>query len=183
MHSLILSLLLAGPVRAADTELQAEVQRVALELRDRVAAARWEAADGSYRRLVAMEGATLRYEDHWAGFLAAQALGDAIAQAERLEAARSIQATSDTDYALAVLMAWYGRVELHVAKKLEPRPTLSMVVVPFEPDQRRVLEAANEAILAQGTYTGLLPLGMYRIGESSFEIVGEETPVVVKVRR
>ncbi len=184
MHALLLALfLLTAPGSATSPELKAETTRLSAELRERVAAGRWEAADGSYRRLSTLEGAALSYEDHWAGFLAAQSLGDAIAQAQRLEAARAVRATEDTDYALAMLMAWYGRVDLHVSKRLDPRPTLTMEVVPFEPDQRRVLEAANEAILREGSYSGLLPLGIYRIGETRFDIVGEELPVPVKVKR
>ena len=181
----LLSSLAPRPALAAapDPVAQAEVQRLSVELRDRVEEARWEAADAAYRRLAAVEGGQPGYDEHWRGFLAAQALGDAIAQAERLAAARGQRSTADLDQAEATLMAWYGRVELRLHRRLDPRPALVMEVVPFEADQRRVLEAANTALEEEGRYEGLLPLGMYTLGEARFDVVGEETPVSVYVRR
>lgn len=178
-----LLLLLSRLASAQTPEERAEAQRIASELRDRVVAGRWEAADGSYQRLRALPAPLLSYEDHYNGYLAARALGDAIAQAERLEAARAIRPTEDTDFALATLMAWYGRAELRVHRRVQPTPALEIEVMPFEPDQRRVLETANASLQATGAYDGLLPLGMYRLGSARFEIVGEETPVQVLVKR
>ncbi|MCK6502450.1 hypothetical protein L6R53_03480 [Myxococcota bacterium] len=178
-----LALALPAPAGAADPVAQAEVQRLSIELRDRVEEARWEAADAAYRRLAAVQEGQPSYADHWRGYLAAQALGDAIAQAARLAAAREIQATPEVDQAEATLMAWFGRVELRLHRRLDPRPELVMDAVPFEADQRRVLEAATTALAEQGRYEGLLPLGMYRLGEVPFEVLGEDEPVRVHVRR
>lgn len=180
--TLLLWLLAVGSARAGEVE-EAEARRISVELKERVTEARWEAADDLYRRLRLLPGVDLAYDDHWRGFLAAQALGDAVAQADRLAAARAEDATAEVDAAEALLMAWYGRVELRLARKLHPRPPLTMDQVPFEADQRRVLEAAAAALAEEGRYAGLLPLGMYRIGATGFEVVGEEEPVRVHVRR
>ncbi|NOY26957.1 MAG: hypothetical protein GXP62_13895 [Oligoflexia bacterium] len=136
-----------------------------------------------YRRLLAVPGGHLEYADHWRGFLAAQALGDAIAQAKRLDAAVAIQASSEAVTAQAMLMAWYGRVDIRISAKLDPRPPLTMLDIPFEAAPRRVLEAATAAVAMDGRYTGLLPLGMYKLGSTSFEILGQDQPVVIKVKR
>lgn len=178
----LLLLLLSLSAAAGEVE-EAEVQRLSVELRDRVAETRWEAADAMYRRLVAVEGARPAYQDHWRGYLAARSLGDAIAQAARLQAAAELDATEEVVTAEAMLMAWYGRVDIRVSKRLDPRPPLVMSQVPFEADQRRVLEAATAALAEEGRYVGLLPLGMYNLGSSSFDIVGEDAPVRVRIGR
>jgi len=179
---LLLLVAVPRPVQAGQVE-DAEVQRLSVELRDRVADARWEAADTDYRRLVAVAGGQPAYADHWRGYLAAQALGDANAEHGRLLAARALDDSDEVSVALAQLLAWYGSVDIRLGGHLDPRPPLTMLDVPFEADQRRVLEAATIAIAEQGRYQGLLPLGMYTLGSARFEVLGEERPVRVRVAR
>ncbi len=174
--------LLAAPAVAGPVE-DAEAVRLSTELRKEVEVSAWAAADDRYRKLAAVPGVDLSFDDHWRGYVAAEALGDANAQYQRLTAAARLQPTDDVFMAQARLMAWYGPVELMVARKADPRPVLTMVEVPMDPAQRRVFEAAAQAIAEDGRYQGLLPLGQYHLGEVAFDVVGESVPVRVKARR
>ena len=118
---LLLCGLLAQPVRAGEVE-RAEAVRLSEELRVEVAEGAWAAADADYTRLLELAGVTLGFEDHWRGFLAAQALGDANAQHRRLLAARALRPTPEVLAALARLLAWMGPVDLRLSARVDPRP-------------------------------------------------------------
>lgn len=178
---LLLPLALAGGPDPA--EVRAEAQRLLEEIEDQVAQGRWQAADDHFERLQALPGLELGYDALWQGYQVSLALGDANAQHQRLAAAARVQRTQQVLAAQARLLAWYGQVELSLEKKLDPRPPLTMVEVPMDPDQRRVYEAAAMSLAETGRYQGLLPLGQYQVGQTDFEILGELEPVVVKVKR
>ncbi len=178
----LVSLALPTPARAGAVE-QAEAVRLSTELRDDVAEGHWKAADDHYRKLAALRGVELSIDDQLRGYQAAKALGDANAWYERLQAALALSPSPELMMDLARLLAWYGPVDLQVKPKLDPRPVLAMAELPFDPGQRRVFEAAAEAIQTEGHYAGLLPLGQFTLGSESFEVVGDTEAVVVRVKR
>lgn len=179
---LAIALFASAPARGGAVE-EAEAVRISIELRDAAAEGHWKAADDHYRKLVALRGVQPSFDDHVRGYEAARALGDANASYERLQAALALSTTPELTTELARLLVWYGPVDLEVKDRVQPRPSLVMVELPFDPTQRRVFEAAARAIETEGRYRGLLPLGQYELGDVAFEVVGETEPVVVRVRR
>ena len=90
MIGLFLALALGCAPKAASV---AEQHRLEGELRSLAARAHWSGVDGTYRRLLALPGAPLSYDDHWLGAQAAEALGEPAEVYRRLQTAIALNAT------------------------------------------------------------------------------------------
>ncbi|MCB9777705.1 MAG: hypothetical protein H6742_04005 [Alphaproteobacteria bacterium] len=168
---------LAGPVE------RAEAERLSAELRSRVTDARWQAAADSYGRLAAL-GDLAGFDDHWRGLQAARAVGDMALAWTALQAASDDRPTDpDVLRAEGELLAWYGPVDLRVSAKVETVPELTLEPVPMDPTQRQAWENARASLQTHREYHGLLPLGMYELGDQHFEVLGDPAPVQVRLKR
>ncbi len=166
MIGLFLALALGCAPKAASV---AEQHRLEGELRSLAARAHWSGVDGTYRRLLALPGAPLSYDDHWLGAQAAEALGEPAEVYRRLQAAIALDATD-------AALDWSARILINsgaVSLRTPGGGDLVALDMPFEPDWRHTVEVAQAALRAQGAYEGLLPLGRYTLGGQPFEVVGE----------
>ena len=51
-------------------------------------------------------------------------------------------------------------------------PSKEIADPPLELEKRATIEAAQEALRSTGAFRGLLPLGLYQLGELQFEVIG-----------
>ena len=147
----------------------AEQHRLEGELRSLAARTHWSGVDGTYRRLLALPGAPLSYEDHWLGAQAAEALGEPAEVYRRLQAAIALDATD-------AALDWSARILINsgaVSLQVPGGGALVALDMPLEPDWRHTVEVAQAALRTQGAYAGLLPLGRYTLNGQPFEVVGE----------
>ena len=177
---LLALLLAADPARAAEppteaqAEARAEAQRLREEMRDRAARGQWAGVDRAWRALAALDGVALRYEDHELGAQAAEALGHPADARDRIEAALAIEPREEGYAWKARFLAEYGEAKLVVGARCRARGEGVLVALdpPLEPAPRNAIAAAARALAAEGRFEGLLPLGMYRLCDRPFEIVG-----------
>ena len=147
----------------------AEQHRLEGELLSLAARTHWSGVDGTYRRLLALPGAPLSYEDHWLGAQAAEALGEPAEVYRRLQAAIALDATD-------AALDWSARILINsgaVSLQVPGGGALVALDMPLEPDWRHTVEVAQAALRTQGAYAGLLPLGRYTLNGQPFEVVGE----------
>lgn len=150
----------------------AERQRLLEELNSHVSRARWSGADSTYEKLVAL-GLPLEYRVHWLGVQAAETLGDPTRAYARVKRAIAVKPTEEAYEKEAELQVLYGAVDVRLATSYLGDRTLHIHEAPMEPAFRAVIEAATKAIAAEGRYEGFLPWGIYTIGTTEFQVVGE----------
>ncbi|MDG1478174.1 MAG: hypothetical protein P8R54_01220 [Myxococcota bacterium] len=163
--------LLSGSHAAERGTVAAEHSRLTEEMRGQAARERWEAVDSHYRQLLALRGADMRYEDHWLGAQASSNQGDVQSTWQRLKHALDEEFTDEALTWWATLNVQYGEVHL-IVKADEPTVSLTIAEMPFEPEKRATIAAAQAALQADRAFHGLLPLGQYQLNEMSFEIIG-----------
>lgn len=182
LHRLIpLALLLASaPVYAQTSASEAEHTRLTDDMKRLSARNAWKGVDDAYRRmetLAAEKGVVLTYRDHYMGAVAARELGDLNSVYTRLQRAEAVEATEEVKGWMADLNQNYGQVKLRIDNKYPGDRTLAIGEMPFDPAQRRVIEAAQIALNDSRSYEGILPLGSYTFGDQTFELPAGAPPV------
>lgn len=179
-HLLALALLLSSaPALAQSSAAEAEHVRLTEEMKRLTGRNAWRGVDESYRRLEALEeqGVKLTYRDHYMGAVAARELGDVNAVYIRVKRAQSVEDTEEIRSWVADLDANFGEVHLKADGKYSGDRSLNVAEMPFDPGQRRVIEAAQVAVRDSRVYDGILPLGAYTFGGQTFEVVAGAAPV------
>lgn len=164
-------LLFAGSAHAQSAD-EAERTRLSEEMKRLSTRNAWRGVDESYRRLEALmeKGVVVSYKDHFLGAQAARELGDLNGVYVRLQRAKAAEDTEEVRAWLGDIEANYGPVKLRVDPKFGGDASLAIAEMPFAPDQRRAIEAAQIALKDTRSYNGLLPLGAYTFGGQAFEI-------------
>lgn len=177
-----LALLLYAGNGFAQSADEAERVRLSEEMKRLSSRNAWRGVDESYRRLEALEakGVVIGYKDHWLGAVAARELGDLNAVYVRLRKAKAVENTEEVNGWLSDIVANYGPVKLKVDPKFGGDASLAVSEMPFAPDQRRAIEAAQQALASSRGYDGLLPLGAYTFGGEGFTIVAGGGTLVEK---
>lgn len=179
---LLLTLLLAPAAHGA--EGSGEARRLTESLVDYTERGAWPAADRTFRELEAIDDATLTSDDLFMGAQAARSIGDMMACRKRLLTAfdRALMQEETLDERarawLAELQTNYG----HVTIKSKGIGELEVEDKPFQPDRRAAIAHAGKLLKETGVYDGLLPVGEYTWGKSSFTVEAGTEPVKVKVK-
>jgi hypothetical protein len=165
------ALLLAAPVYAGEVE-DAEHIRLTEEMRRLSKRNAWKGVEAAYLELELLRdkrGVALSYEDYWLGAQSARAIGDINAVYARLKDAAKVEGTREVIEWLSDLDANYGQVRLESKKK--EAVELAPAAMPFAPDQRAAIEAAQLQVTERGEYQGLLPKGSYSFGPEALDVV------------
>jgi len=158
---------LGSTAHADDTVEEAEHVRISVEI-DRLAQRQaWKGVERKYLQLLEF-GIPLTHADHMHGAYAARELGQVASCYERLRAAAEIDATREVIDWLWNIDNNYGHVVLSTAPARAA--ILSMIEVPFDPNQRRAIDAAIELVREDGTFTGMIPRGLYTFAGQSFTV-------------
>lgn len=169
----------SAKAQAKAAAAQAELQRLREQLRGLAGRSHWSGVDELYQRMVEVDPAALTLEDHLRGIEAAEALGRPDLAWPRVRAALTLSDSAELIERYARLSVFYGEVSLRLSKDWTGTATLEALPMPLDPVQRRVIEAAQEGLAEGGSYTGLLPLGMYRLGGTRFSVAGGPVVEVV----
>ena len=160
---------------AADCDM-AEKLRLAEEAKKLAQRNAWAGVERSYAGLVETK-CELKFTEFELGAQSARYLGKSYEMYQRLTSAKDIDPTSEILDLLAGLDGNYGRVE--IKGDARRRPVLSRPAMPFPPDQRKSIEWAIEVVAGTGSFTGMLPVGDYIVGDVEFTVAtGEEWQVV-----
>lgn len=167
-----LALLLIAGTGYAQSADEAERTRLSEEMKRLSGRNAWRGVDESYKRLEALmeKGVKVGYKDHYLGAVAARELGNLNAVYVRLQRAKAAEDTEEVRTWLADIESNFGPVKLRVDPKFGGDASLNIAEMPFAPDQRRAIEAAQIALKDTRVYDGLLPLGAYTFGGQAFEI-------------
>jgi len=164
-------LLITSPVYAGEVE-DAEHIRLTEEMRRLSKRNAWKGVEAAYLELEVLRDkrdVALEYEDYWLGAQSARAMGDINAVYNRLKLAAKVEGSREVIEWLSDLDANYGQVD--IASKKKEDVTLAPAAMPFAPDQRAAIEAAQAQVVEEGEYAGLLPKGAYSFGPESLTVV------------
>ena len=171
----LVMLVASAPAFAADAAAEAEHTRLAEEMRRLAGRNAWRGVDIAYRNMLELEskGVQLSYDDHWVGAQAARDLGRITDVYDRLIRARATEKREECQNWINQIDASYGRAKVAVDDRWEGEANLAPKQVPFAPDQRAAIGAAQGILKNTGLYEGLLPYGEYTVGDKTFTVTAE----------
>lgn len=164
---LVLLAALSGPVHAANTVAEAERARISGEMDKLVQRQVWAGVERKYQELVELE-VDLTVQDYLNGATAARELGDVQSTYERLKAAARIKGSKEIVDWLWDIDNNYGHVELVSVPARSAE--LTVATPPFDPNQRKALDAAVETARKDGVFNGMLPKGDYVFAGQKFSV-------------
>jgi hypothetical protein len=187
MRYFVLLFLVLGTPISAQAGAKQEYHRLHDEMGNLAARGAWKGVDRTYASMVELEEKgliELTYADHLLGATAAKTLGDVNRTWEAGTRANTADPMGmEAQEMLAVIFANFGQVQLKVKKNLDREPTLEAKDLGFNPEQLRVVQAAQQALLETRSYAGLLPLGRYVLaGQQNFGIDGG-APISVTAKK
>lgn len=165
---LLLAGLTAPPALAADEVAAAEHDRIAGEMERLAERKIWAGVERKYGELEELD-APMTLDDLLIGAHAARELGDVAAAYKRLKAAAKIKGTKEIVDWLWDIDNNYGHVDLVAVPARSAE--LTAVQMPFDPNQRRAVDAAIKRSKQDGAFRGLLPAGAYSFAGQKFEVV------------
>ena len=176
-----LALLLASaPAAALSPEAaEAEHTRLTEEMRKLAKRNAWHGVEKQYQSMLDLQkdGVVLTYEDHMKGAEAARELGRITDVYNRLQSARVQQKGEEVRSWLREIESNYGMALLVRDDRYSGDTELAPSAMPFDPAKRAAIGAAQQALVDEGRYEGLLPHGDYTFGGKPFVVVeGQELP-------
>ena len=166
-----------------DAQRTAEAARISDEMERLAQKKAWSGVDRLYRKLEGL-GVDPTLEDYMHGAYAARELGEVLIVRSRLKvAARSHQSKEIVEW-LWKIDNTYGRVEL--VSVPQRSTTLEAAVMPFDPDQRKAVEAAIASVGDNGVFVGMLPEGEFSFSGQQFKVepgISVRIEVSPRVRR
>lgn len=156
----------AGPAEDAEhTRLSEEMRR----LGSRNA---WRGVEAAYLKLEELEkkGVKLTFDDHLLGAQAARDQGQITQVYKRLRRAEAIRPADEVKGWIAEILASFGEVRIARDDRWEGDTSIVPAEMPFAPDQRAAIGAAQAVFDATGLYDGLLPFGQYTVGGKAFDV-------------
>jgi hypothetical protein len=143
----------------------------------------WTGVDRLYRKLETLQ-VEPSLNDYMLGAYASRELGEVIEVRDRLKSAARTHQSKEIVEWLWKIDNTYGRVEL---VSVPPRSTtLEAGVMPFDPDQRKAVEAAIRSVSDDGMFVGMLPEGEFTFSGQQFKVepgISVRIEVSPRVRR
>jgi len=161
----------------------AEAARISDEMERLAQRKAWSGVDRLYRKLEALE-VSPTLEDYMHGAYASRELGDVLTVRTRLKAAAREHQSKEIVEWLWKIDNTYGRVEL--VSVPQRSTTLEAAVMPFDPDQRKAVEAAIASVGDNGVFVGMLPEGEFSFSGQQFKVepgISVRIEVSPRVRR
>ncbi len=173
----------AGPAESRTVEGERYVQ-LQEEIAQFIRRNAWKGVEATYQEMRSLSeqgGVSIVCEDHLHGAQAARQLGDAASVYDRLLQAVEAGPTEEVVQWLNDLEGSYGRVRLENTRR-DPA-LLEAASMPFAPDRRAAVLAAQERIEDQGQFEGLLPAGVYRFGGEIVVVAPGDAPVELVLQK
>lgn len=160
-------------------EDEAEAVRLGQEIEKLAQRNAWAGVERMFDALVGT-GVAPAFEDLVAAAHAARAMGDVAAVRDRLQAALAIREERSIVDWLYDVDQKFGRVTLACDPVLDA--TIDVAAMPFQPELRRSVEFASEALAATCSFDGLLPAGDYWLVWGNHRASFRVQPKVASVR-
>jgi hypothetical protein len=143
----------------------------------------WKGVEAAYQEMLALNelGVNVLCEDHLHGARAARQLGNAKAVHERLLLAIAASPSEEAVQWLNDLEQNYARVTIYHQRR-DPAP-LEPSAMPFAPDRRAAVLFAQEQLEDNAMFEGLLPAGVYRVGDDLLVVAPGDPPVTLTVQK
>jgi len=169
MAGLMLMLTLAW----AGTREQGELTRLVDEMDQQSERQAWTSVDRTYGKILELTGVTVPRDVHISAAHAARATGDMAEVVARLERAQAVERTDEEQTWLSSINEQFSHVELRVvpARSVD----LTVEIMPFEPDARQAVERATVALVDDGEFVGMLPIGEYQLAGKPFTVTAGYT--------
>ena len=155
---------------------QAEAVRLDEELRKYAQRNIWDAVDSNYARLRGLEskGIALTGAQHELGAQAARELGRMREARGRYGLARLAAQTDAEKIRIESIIqdidTRYGSVVLSASSRVRRDARLARTPAPFASDARAAIAHANGELRMTGSFDGLVPVGDYTLGATSFVV-------------
>jgi len=127
----------------------------------------WSGVERKFQALEALNH-PLSAEDYWQGALAARELGNVYGAYLRLKKAAQLSSEREVVDWLVNLDNHYGVVDLISTGRRSAQ--LVCTKMPFDPNQRKAIEAAISQVDATGSFSGMLPAGDYTFVGQDFKV-------------
>lgn len=166
---------------------EAEVKRLDTEMTRLAQKDLWSGVDRKYRELLELKRAEIPPRVHLLGAQAAQALYDVGATHQRAEAALAA-AGADLEI-IEKASRWLSEVEVGyspITVELSVAYPAQVELVPLDlpafapPRIRGAIEHAGTRLAEDRRFEGFLPKGRYRIGDTVFEVFGEDLQAFIR---
>ncbi len=144
----------------------------------------WKGVEATYQEMLTLSvegGVSVLCEDHLHGARAARQLGNALAVHDRLQAAIAAGPNEEAVQWLNDLEQSYARAHVQIQRR-DPAP-LEPATMPFAPDRRAAVLFAQEQLEDVGSFDGLLPAGIYRVGGELLLVAPGDPPVNLVVQK
>ncbi|MDP6932411.1 MAG: hypothetical protein QGG40_05815 [Myxococcota bacterium] len=177
------SLLSMQPVAWGGNVKEAEHVRLSEEIENLTERQVWNGVERRFQDLAKL-GVELNRDDYLNGAYAARELGNVEACYQRLQAAKKLESSQEIRDWISHIEENYGYVELVTVPSRSSE--LRADEPPFDPNQRKCLDAAMETAQADGSFTGYLPKGSYSFSGQVFEVepgINVRIEVSPRVRR
>lgn len=161
--------------QADDAHRTAEASRISDEMERLAQRSAWAGVNRLFLKLEVL-GVPPTLEDFMHGAYAARELGDVLTVRKRLKAAARAHQSKELVEWLWKIDNTYGRVEL--VSVPQRATTLEAAVMPFDPDQRKAVEAAMASVADNGVFVGMLPEGEFSFSGQQFKV---ETGISVRI--
>ena len=155
---------------------QAEHTRLSEEMARLAARNAWRGVESSYLKMLELQrkGVVLRFEDLFTGAQAASNLGNITSTYRRasraLDAASSPEERQQARAWVDEIEASYGPVDLRIPGRHAEPILFEIASMPFDPQQRAAYQNTRAQILEGESYQGLLPVGEYTFGSTTFTV-------------
>ncbi len=156
-----------GPAFAAGNATEAEHNRLSDEIEKLANRQVWTGVERKFRDLERL-GTEPTYDDLMYAATAARELGDVQRSYDRLKVAVKLKGSKEIVDWLWDIDNNYGSVELLTVPSRSTE--LEIEEMPFDPNQRKAVEAAQESVRRDGIFVGMLPRGAYRFASQGFTV-------------
>jgi len=150
-----------------ESVVEAEHQRIAHEMKNLIERQIWSGVERKFGQMQRL-GCELTFDDYVNGAYAARELGDVMSVYLRLKEAIKLGDSKEVIDWLWDIDNNYGRVELFSVPAKSTDLTVSQM--PFDPTQRKAVDAAIESAQHDGIFHGMLPRGEYQFAGQSFTV-------------
>lgn len=168
---MIITVMMASVVYAASVEEeQAEMVRIYEDMLKFEKRGNWDAIERKYLEILTYKKGEATHSMHALAAQASNTTGDVGKTRIRLERALAAEEIPETKGWLDSITANFVAVEISVASSYEIPPELQIANMPFFPDQQQAITFASKKLAANGKFKGMLPLGEYTMGSTTFSL-------------
>lgn len=154
----------------SDGSSMAEYQRISAELEKLSKRQIWEGVEKQFLKLEAL-AVSIEYEHYLLGAQSSQEMGNIYVALQRLKRARSIKKRKSTQDWIDNIEREYGLVNIEVSSRRK-RKTANIIPAnpPLDPVKIGAINFAQQKIVSEGIFYGMLPLGQYELVGQKFEL-------------